>query len=67
MLKKLANQQGNTKARLDACNRLFDAYWTGDGVEKDEEEAVKWLTKAAEMNDALAQGTLGACYYEGRC
>ena len=37
----------------------------GDGVAKDQEEAVKWLRKAAEQNDAAAQLDLGVCYTNG--
>ena len=36
-----------------------------DGVAKDEKEAVKWFTKAAEQGDALGQRLLGWCYLNG--
>jgi TPR repeat protein len=36
------------------------------GVAKDEKEAVKWLTKAAEQGDAWGQSQLGYCYGDGR-
>ena len=67
MLKRLAEQlQGNSKARADACNRLATAYWSGDGVEKDEGAAVKWWIKASELGHAGAQFSLGVCYRQGR-
>jgi len=42
--------------------RLFQ---DGIGVLKDEKEAVKWYTKAAEQGDAYGQSNLGACYFNG--
>ena len=36
-----------------------------DGVAKDEKEAVKWYTKAAEQGDAVGQRLLGWCYLNG--
>ena len=66
-LKRLAEQlQGSTKARADACNRLAEAYWSGNGVEKDKGEAVKWWIKASELGHAEAQYNAGVCYYHGR-
>lgn len=41
-------------------------YLTGDGVPKDDVEAVKWLRKAAEQDSALAERYLGEMYYKGR-
>ena len=41
-------------------------YATGRGVEKDEKEAVKWYTKAAEQNDSSAQNNLGVMYSKGQ-
>src|SRR5439155_555911 len=40
-------------------------YGGGQGVAKDEAEAVKWYRKAAGQNDALAQYSLGCCYANG--
>ena len=37
-------------------------YEKGEGVAKDEVEAVKWFRKAAEQNFAEAQFDLGVCY-----
>ena len=38
----------------------------GQGVAKDDVEAVKWYRKAAEQGNALAQAVLGGCYSTGR-
>ena len=41
------------------------AYYAGEGVAKDQVEAVKWYRKAAEQNFAQAQYNLGICYNHG--
>jgi putative methionine-R-sulfoxide reductase with GAF domain len=41
-------------------------YEMGDGVPKDDQEAVHWFNKAAEQDDPGAQGMLGAYYSAGR-
>src|SRR6266545_3594252 len=40
-------------------------YTNGEGVAKDQVEAVKWYRKAAEQNLARAQKNLGICYDKG--
>jgi len=40
-------------------------YANGNGVAKDDVEAVGWYRRAAEQNDAKAQHNLGGCYDEG--
>ncbi len=40
-------------------------YSDGDGVEKNEREAVRWYRKAAEQRNADAQACLGDCYKDG--
>ncbi len=40
-------------------------YLTGDGVAKDDVEAVKWLRKAADQDSALAQRYLAEMYFKG--
>src|SRR5207249_2815693 len=40
-------------------------YDEGEGVAKDQVEAVKWFRKAAEQNYAKGQFNLGACYEHG--
>ena len=37
----------------------------GEGMAKDQVEAVKWFRKAAEQNYAPAQNNLGVCFYNG--
>ncbi len=64
--RSLAEQlQGNTKARAGSCYRLVEAYIRGNGVEKDQSEAVKWLIKASELGHAEAQCDLGILYVVG--
>ena len=41
-------------------------YGTGQGVAKDEAEALKWYRKAAEQGDPGAQFNLGNMYADGR-
>ena len=41
-------------------------YASGQGVAKDEGEAVKWFRKAADQNFAAAQYALGLCYANGQ-
>jgi TPR repeat protein len=41
-------------------------YHEGQGVPRDDTEALKWICKAAEQNDAWAQNNLGLMYSEGR-
>ena len=38
----------------------------GQGVAKDQVEAVKWYRKAAEQNYAKAQYNLGVCYEQAK-
>ena len=49
----------------DAMYDLSDCYLDGEGVEKNEELAVKWLTKAADLDHPLAQTILGGGYCLG--
>lgn len=44
---------------------MGSCYKDGQGVAKDEAEAVKWYLKAAEQGDVRAQFLLGMCYEEG--
>jgi TPR repeat protein len=41
-------------------------YYFGKGVPEDLQQAIGWLTKAAEKNDAIAQYYLGKTYSEGK-
>jgi hypothetical protein len=49
-----------------AENALGLRYATGDGVKLDEQEAVRWFTKAAEQGNVPAQSKLGSIYFSGR-
>src|SRR5438270_6034510 len=42
------------------------AYATGDGVGKDDAEAVKWLRKAADQDNPVAERFLAEMYFKGR-
>ena len=53
------------KGDADAQNELGFAYANGEGVVKNEAEAVKWYRKAADQGDADAQNNLGFMYGEG--
>jgi TPR repeat protein len=50
---------------IEAMLKLGEAYWTGDGVNKDKSEAVKWYRKAAEHGDVDAMCMLGEAYLDG--
>jgi TPR repeat protein len=57
-----AAEQGHAMAQFN----LGVMYANGEGVPKDDAEAVKWFRKAAEQGDAKAQFNLGVMYAEGR-
>src|SRR5882762_6300006 len=42
------------------------AYLTGDGVHKDDAEAMKWLRKAADQDNPVAERFLAEMYFKGR-
>lgn len=50
----------------DAQSKLGLRYLTGEGVAKDEAQAVKWLRKSANQGFAEAQYDLGLAYAQGR-
>ena len=50
----------------EAAVKLGESYMKGEGVERNEEEAVKWFRLAAEQGDADAQNRLGCCYWDGK-
>jgi len=62
-LKKLQPmaEQGNADAQL----RLGLMYREGNGVPKDDKQAVAWLSKAAEQGQVEAQENLGFSYAKG--
>ncbi len=45
--------------------QLGRCYANGEGVAKNQVEAVKWFRKAAEQNHTVAQFDLGLCYHNG--
>ena len=51
----------------DAQARLAIVYFNGNGVAKDEREALKWVQKAAAGGSALGQLNLGNMYLNGGC
>ena len=55
-------EQGDAEAQLD----LGYAYWSGEGIAKDQREAVQWFRKAAEQGLAAAQYNLGVAYNRGK-
>ena len=58
---RTAAEQGHVLAQF----KLGDCYHRGDGVVKDEAEAVKWWRKAADQGHARAQAKLGEMYETG--
>jgi len=56
-----AAMSGNSTAQCEVGR----CYASGEGVNKDFQEAVKWFRMAAEQNDKQAQFNLGACYAFG--
>jgi TPR repeat protein len=54
-------EDGDVQAQLT----LAKAYHLGEGIEKDEMQAVHWWEKAAEHGDASAQINLGVAYSRG--
>ena len=54
-------EQGDTQAQ----SNLGFMYFNGEGVIKDDKEAVKWYGLSAEQGDAEAQYNLGNMYFKG--
>ena len=54
------------KGDAQAQQNLGFWYKTGQGVAKDEVEAVKWFRKAADQSNAMAQYNLGVSYLYGQ-
>jgi len=55
-------EQGHTLAQFN----LGVAYFNGDGVPKDDQQAVVWWRKAAEQGEVMAQYSLGLMYANGQ-
>jgi TPR repeat protein len=60
-LKEMADA-GDVKSQV----QIGLAYLTGDGVHKDDAEALKWLRKAADQDNPVAQRYLAEMYFKGR-
>ena len=58
---KAKAEAGDAESEMELGRR----YNKGEGVAKNEVEAVKWYRKAAEQNLARAQYNLGVCYEQG--
>ena len=58
----MVSQRPPSRITPEAQYNLGVCYAKGQGVAKDEVEAVKWYRKAAEQNYAEAQYDLGYCY-----
>ena len=54
-------EDGDVQAQL----ALAKAYHLGEGIEKDEAQAVRWWEKAAEHGDTAAEVNLGSAYSIG--
>ncbi|MBQ9103475.1 MAG: sel1 repeat family protein [Clostridia bacterium] len=48
-----------------AMHFVASAYFTGEGVEKNNEQAFKWWQKLADKGNADGQYALGICYFDG--
>ena len=55
-------ESGDAKAQFD----LAGAYFKGEGIPKDDVEAVRWLRKSAEQGYAKAESNLGVMYVTGQ-
>src|SRR6266853_736720 len=58
---KAKAEAGDAESQVELGRR----YDKGEGVVKDQVEAVKWYRKAVEQNDVKAQFALGFCFYAG--
>ena len=63
-LKEAAGKPG--RKQMVALQTLAVSYYEGCGVDKDYEEAARYLKKAAELGDANMQHLLSICYFEGQ-
>jgi TPR repeat protein len=62
MLLQIAAEAGS----IDAMYDLSNCYYDGEGVAKNEDLSVKWLTKAADLDHPVAQTCLGIAYLIGQ-
>lgn len=59
-------QQAATQGNVLAQVELGMMFANGDGVDRDDAQAVHWYRLAAEQGDAVAQFNLGSMYANGR-
>jgi hypothetical protein len=59
---RIAAEQGNRDAQF----KLGEAYYDGQGVAQDRQQALRWIRAAAEQGHVEAQYTLGFMYQMGR-
>ena len=59
--KNVGTENGNITSQL----KLGECYLYGEGTVSDYEQAVYWLSRAAQQNDIGAQKLLGECYENG--
>lgn len=62
----IAAEHGYPKAQDQIGNSYDLTRTTWDGIEKDQDKAIEWYTKAAEQGLAEAQYDLGYCYLYGK-
>ena len=60
-----SNRERAERGDAEAQDNLGWSFYAGEGVSKDEDEAVKWFTKAAEQGNVRAQWHLGHVYRFG--
>ena len=70
-LKQIEAGLRDTRAKAEsgdaeAQHKLGVMYLTGQGVAKDDAQALTWVARAADQSNADAQTTLGFMYAEGR-
>src|SRR5260370_39290454 len=58
---KKSAKQGDAEAQI----KVAGAYFQGEGVPKDYQQAVEWIRKAADQGNAKAQYDLGLFYRRG--
>ena len=58
-------QKAADAGSLEAMYDLADAYYDGEGVDKNIPLSIKWITKAADGGYAKAEALLGAAYLNG--
>ena len=64
-IKQRVDHKAADQGLAEAQHNLGKVHHFGEGVQKDEVEAVRWYRKAADQGFAAAQSNLGAAYYLG--